>query len=119
MAEKKINTVLYDIDQSSDTTDLQKATARANIGAQAELTAGENIEIDPDTNTISSTSAPQVVAHDQTLVGDGTSSDPLGVDEVEVGNSEMTTIYDLTGRRLEQVAIPGIYVVNGKKMFVK
>lgn len=85
MAEKKINTVLYDVDQSSDTTDEQKATARANIGAQAELTAGENIEIDPDTNTISSTSAPQVVAHDQTLVGDGTSSDPLGVDEVEVG----------------------------------
>lgn len=62
MAEKKINTVLYDIDQSSDTTDLQKATARTNIGAQAELTAGENIEIDPDTNTISSTSAPQVQA---------------------------------------------------------
>lgn len=62
MAEKKINTVLYDIDQSSDTSDTQKATARANIGAQAELTAGENIEIDPDTNTISSTSAPQVQA---------------------------------------------------------
>lgn len=62
MAEKKINTVLYDIDQSSDTNDVQKATARANIGAQAELTAGENIEIDPDTNTISSTSAPQVQA---------------------------------------------------------
>lgn len=139
MAEKKINTVLYDIDQSSDTTDEQKAIARANIGAQAELTAGDNIEIDPDTNTISSTSAPQVQAdwtesdstsasyirnkpdlvnfipgyaidideveqgfsisvdrnaidkklelvdHDQTLVGDGTSSEPLGVDEVEVG----------------------------------
>jgi hypothetical protein len=60
MAEKKINTVLYDVDQSSDTTDLQKATARANIGAQAELTAGDNITIDPETNTISSTAVVDV-----------------------------------------------------------
>lgn len=37
MADKKINTVLYDVDQRSDTSEEQKATARANIGAQAEL----------------------------------------------------------------------------------
>jgi hypothetical protein len=76
MAEKKINTVLYDIDQSSDTSDAQKATARANIGAQAELTAGDNIEIDPETNTISSTSDPQVQA-------DWTQTDDSEVDYIK------------------------------------
>ena len=70
MAEKKINTVLYDVDQSSDTTDEQKATARANIGAQAELTAGDNITIDPETNTISS-SASSVVDVGNSLILDG------------------------------------------------
>lgn len=49
MADKKINTVLYDLDQSSDTTDEQKATARANIGAQAELTAGAGLTLDGNT----------------------------------------------------------------------
>ena len=82
MDEKKINTVLYDIDQSSDTSDTQKATARANIGAQAELTAGENITIDPETNTISS-SASAVVDVGNSLILDG-----LG--RVAVANSAST-----------------------------
>jgi hypothetical protein len=85
MAEKKINTVLYDIDQSRDTTDEQKATARANIGAQVELTAGENITIDPDTNTISSTFAPQVQS-------DWNESDPTSASYIQ---NKPSTFLDL------------------------
>ena len=31
----------------------------------------------------------------------------------------LNTIYDLTGRRLERIAGPGIYIINGKKISVK
>jgi hypothetical protein len=34
-------------------------------------------------------------------------------------NGEVKTIYDLTGRRVENITAPGIYIVNGKKVLVK
>lgn len=36
-----------------------------------------------------------------------------------VDNAAVGAIYDLTGRRVEQVTTPGIYIVNGRKRFVK
>ena len=41
-----------------------------------------------------------------------------GVENVVVENS-VETIYDLTGRRVEEITAPGIYIVNGKKVLVK
>ncbi len=41
-----------------------------------------------------------------------------GVENVEVEN-EVKAIYDLTGRRVETITAPGIYIVNGKKVLVK
>lgn len=41
-----------------------------------------------------------------------------GIDDVEVEN-EVKAIYDLTGRRIEAITAPGIYIVNGKKVLVK
>ena len=41
-----------------------------------------------------------------------------GVENVEV-ESGVNVIYDLTGRRVEAITAPGIYVVNGKKVLVK
>ena len=41
-----------------------------------------------------------------------------GVEKVEIRN-EKSEIYDLTGRRVEEITAPGIYVVNGKKVLVK
>ena len=46
--------------------------------------------------------------------GEGTT----GVEKVEIRN-EKSEIYDLTGRRVEAITAPGIYVVNGKKVLVK
>ena len=46
--------------------------------------------------------------------GDLTSSiEEIGAEEVAEG------IYDLTGRRIEQIVKPGVYVVNGKKTVIK
>ena len=42
-----------------------------------------------------------------------------GVDEMTEQRAESKEIYDLTGRRVEEITAPGIYVVNGKKVLVK
>ena len=46
--------------------------------------------------------------------GEGTTA----IENVEVEN-EVKTIFDLTGRRVEEVTAPGIYIINGKKVLVK
>ena len=40
-----------------------------------------------------------------------------GIDEFETENTE--TIYDLQGRKLSEITEPGIYIVGGKKVWVK
>ena len=42
-----------------------------------------------------------------------------GIDEVKGENGNVKVIYDLTGRRIEVITVPGIYIVNGKKVLVK
>ena len=42
-----------------------------------------------------------------------TSIEEIGAEKVAEG------IYDLTGRRIEQIVKPGVYVVNGKKTIIK
>ena len=46
--------------------------------------------------------------------GEGTTA----IENVEVEN-EVKAIYDLTGRRVEEITAPGIYIINGKKVLVK
>ena len=47
--------------------------------------------------------------------GEGTT----GVEEVKTENGEVKVIYDLTGRRVEAITAPGIYIVNGVKRVVR
>ena len=47
--------------------------------------------------------------------GEGTT----GVEEVKTENGEVKAIFDLTGRRIEAITAPGIYIVGGKKVLVK
>jgi hypothetical protein len=42
-----------------------------------------------------------------------------GINEVKGENGNVKTIYDLTGRRIEAITAPGIYIVGGKKVLVK
>ena len=43
----------------------------------------------------------------------------LGVDNVEAATPVVQGIFDLFGRRIDTPTVPGIYIVNGKKMVVK
>ena len=42
-----------------------------------------------------------------------------GISEVKGENGEVKAIFDLTGRRIEAITAPGIYIVGGKKVLVK
>ena len=42
-----------------------------------------------------------------------------GINEVKGESGKAKTIYDLTGRRVEAITVPGIYIVGGKKVLVK
>lgn len=42
-----------------------------------------------------------------------------GVEEVKTESGNVKIIYDLTGRRVEAITAPGIYIINGKKTLVK
>lgn len=41
------------------------------------------------------------------------------IEEVKGENGEVKTIYDITGRRVENITNAGIYIVDGKKVLVK
>lgn len=75
----KINSVLYNIDQRSDTTSTEKLTARQNIGAQGQLTAGSNIQLDGD--TISATDTTYTAGNGLNLSGTEFSVDTSVVQE--------------------------------------
>ena len=51
---------------------------------------------------------------------DSIESDNFGtaIEEVKTENGEVKTIYDLQGRKVTQ-PVNGIYIVNGKKTFIK
>ena len=41
------------------------------------------------------------------------------IEEVVVDTQEVNAIYDLSGRKLDGIYGPGVYIVNGKKVFIK
>ncbi len=45
--------------------------------------------------------------------------DTTGIDEVVDASENVKAVYDLTGRRVESINAPGIYIVNGKKVVIK
>ena len=42
-----------------------------------------------------------------------------GIEDVKGENGKVKTIFDLTGRRIETITAPGIYIIAGKKVLVK
>ena len=44
---------------------------------------------------------------------------PTGIDNVTVEDSAVQGIFDMQGRKVGQIAAPGLYIVNGKKVLVK
>ncbi len=45
--------------------------------------------------------------------------DQTSIEDVKGENGNVEVIYDLTGRKVETITKPGIYIVNGKKVLVK
>ena len=48
-----------------------------------------------------------------------TGGEETAINEVKGENGKVKAIYDLTGRRIDAITAPGIYIVNGKKTLVK
>lgn len=46
-------------------------------------------------------------------------TDGTGIEDVILGETAAKVIFDITGRRIDQITNPGIYIVNGKKVLVK
>lgn len=46
-------------------------------------------------------------------------SGTTAVEDVEIENENVKAIYDLTGRKLESIAGPGIYIIDGKKIIIR
>ena len=46
-------------------------------------------------------------------------TDATDIEEVETENEDVETIYDLRGRRIQEITGPGVYIVNGRKVLVK
>ena len=42
-----------------------------------------------------------------------------GIDEITTDSNKPSVIYDLMGRRVQNMSRPGIYIVNGKKVVKK
>ena len=42
-----------------------------------------------------------------------------GIDEVKGEREKVKGFYDLSGRRLNEISAPGIYIIDGKKVMVK
>jgi hypothetical protein len=52
------------------------------------------------------------------LYGFSFSGNTTDIDEVKGEGDDVKAIYDLAGRRLVRIASPGIYIVDGKKVYV-
>lgn len=48
-----------------------------------------------------------------------TITNTTGIEDVKSENGELRAIYDLTGRQVNEITKAGIYIVNGRKVFVK
>ena len=47
------------------------------------------------------------------------SQEATGIEDIVVENKAAEAIFDLTGRKLDAITAPGLYIVNGKKVLVK
>ena len=47
------------------------------------------------------------------------SQEATGIEDIVVENKAVEAIFDLTGRKLDAITAPGLYIVNGKKVLVK
>ena len=80
------------------------------------LTAGGEITADE----IAAASGEEItVSIDKNAKSIAVAAGATGIDRMTEQRTESTEIHDLTGRRVETITAPGVYIVNGKKRVVK
>ena len=96
----------------------QTVSGDANIyilsasGDDLERAAGEQVQIPSNSCWVVTTIAADRIVY-------GGISDTVGISDVQADGDTQGPMYDLMGRKLNRVAAPGIYIVNGKKVLVK
>ena len=80
---------------------------------KANLTNGAVVKVTGYTIGVSSSKYVNTMAVKVEVVG------VTGIIDVIGESNAVKTIFDITGRRIDQITNPGIYIVNGKKVLVK
>ncbi|MBQ8271120.1 MAG: glycoside hydrolase N-terminal domain-containing protein [Bacteroidaceae bacterium] len=98
--------------------------ADAVEAAQAEVEVSANaLTIEQTVAEYKATLADLQTAYDNLLAAiENSDDDVTGIVEIEdtlIDNALNGTIFDLTGRKLGTINAPGIYIINGKKVFVE
>ncbi len=83
--------------------------------ANAKLTDGQFINNHHKAYLPKLADAPEGIASYSFRFGEGTT----GISEVKGESGNVKVIFDLTGRKVETISAPGIYIVGGKKVLVK
>ena len=108
VAAETISGAAYVLGYAEGTTDVVFAKAKLTDGS---FLNNANKAYLPATKLTTGSNAPYYSFR----FGEGTT----GISEVKGENGEVKAIFDLTGRRVEEITAPGIYIVNGKKVLVK
>ena len=103
-----ISGAAYVLGYAEGTTDVVFAKAKLTDGS---FLNNANKAYLPETKLTAGSDAPYYSFR----FGEGTT----GISEVKGESGEVKAIFDLTGRSVEEITAPGIYIVNGKKVLVK
>ena len=83
--------------------------------SQGNTNVGGHIKCSANKIYMALPSQQQAASYSMRFVEPGTT----GTEEVKTENGEVETIYDLQGRKLNEITEPGFYIVDGKKVYVK
>ena len=83
--------------------------------SQGDTNDGGHIKCSANKIYMALPSQQQAASYGMRFVEPGTT----GAEEVKAENGEVKTIYDLQGRKLNEITEPGFYIVDGKKVYVK
>ena len=89
-------------------------TAALNLGAGG-TTGTTHFKNNANKAYLPKTEGMSAASYSFRFEGEGTT----GIEQITDNREQSTVIYDLTGRRIEAITAPGVYIVNGKKVLVK
>ena len=107
---------LTDIDAITCTLPGYTGSSTIHDGGFIAITAGEGITA---THIASTNEEPVTVTVDNEAKSISVQAGATGIEKTIEQRAKSKDIYDLAGRRLQEVTAPGVYIVNGKKHLKK